>query len=389
MAATTQAHLPPPERLRPRSRDCSATLRSANPIRIVGGKSDAVYIAQVLLAVLALAVVSLATSASKPRASCKAGWDGKRHISYQQQKDLFYNYYAQPGPYNGAAAQMYVSPAAGAGERRPHLGHLPAVHAARVSCTSTNASYYTYNPGAGWRRTNVRYGTCGLRCEKTSSDLRFPMSNNIWALHNDFYYPGLRFYADDDTRARECRRTATRCRRGDRAWLAGYRRHAIHPASSSRLFTETTMNRLRLAVAGRRHDGDAAPRPTPNRRRPACGCRECDCGPPQSTIAVAVTPIAAAMVGYMRPIARADGTTGIATTRTPTTASRPRSSCRRPPNLQTNYGWGVASSRISRIDHQFQRNYPGDGTFGGPFRPTPIWPSDTTQFGVYSVRGPW
>lgn len=57
--------------------------------------------------------------------------------------------------------------------------------------------------------------------------------------------------------------------------------------------------------------------------------------------------------------------------------------------LQTNYGWGVASSRISRIDHQFHRNYPGDGQFGGPFRSTPLWPSDTTQFGVYYVRGPW
>ncbi len=58
-------------------------------------------------------------------------------------------------------------------------------------------------------------------------------------------------------------------------------------------------------------------------------------------------------------------------------------------NLQTNYGWGVASSRISRLDHQVQRNYPGAGTFGGPFRPTPMWPSDTSQFGVYYVRGPW
>jgi len=58
-------------------------------------------------------------------------------------------------------------------------------------------------------------------------------------------------------------------------------------------------------------------------------------------------------------------------------------------NLQTNWGWGVASSRISRIDHQFQRNYPGQGQFGGPFRTTPLWPSDTTQFGVYYVRGPW
>jgi hypothetical protein len=59
-------------------------------------------------------------------------------------------------------------------------------------------------------------------------------------------------------------------------------------------------------------------------------------------------------------------------------------------NLQTNYGWGVASSRMSRIDHQYSRNYPGGGgPFGGPFRPTPVWPSDTTQFGVYYVRGPW
>ena len=57
--------------------------------------------------------------------------------------------------------------------------------------------------------------------------------------------------------------------------------------------------------------------------------------------------------------------------------------------LQTNYGWGVASSRITRIDHQFQRNYPGPGPFGGPYRSTPLWPSDTTQFGVYPVRGPW
>jgi hypothetical protein len=58
-------------------------------------------------------------------------------------------------------------------------------------------------------------------------------------------------------------------------------------------------------------------------------------------------------------------------------------------NMQTNWGWGVASSRVSRIDHQFQRNYPGDGSFGGPFRTTPLWPSDTTQFGVYYVRAPW
>ncbi|MCA9241661.1 MAG: hypothetical protein KDA37_15730, partial [Planctomycetales bacterium] len=34
--------------------------------------------------------------------------------------------------------------------------------------------------------------------------------------------------------------------------------------------------------------------------------------------------------------------------------------------LQTNYRWGVGSSRISRVDHQFGRNYPGAGPIGGP-----------------------
>jgi hypothetical protein len=57
--------------------------------------------------------------------------------------------------------------------------------------------------------------------------------------------------------------------------------------------------------------------------------------------------------------------------------------------LQTNWGWGVGSSRLERLDHQFSRNFPGYGPFGGPYRTTPIWPSDTTQFGVYYVRGPW
>ncbi|MGL4513927.1 MAG: hypothetical protein ACRCT8_12625 [Lacipirellulaceae bacterium] len=57
--------------------------------------------------------------------------------------------------------------------------------------------------------------------------------------------------------------------------------------------------------------------------------------------------------------------------------------------MQTNWRWGVASSRVSRLDHQFGRNYPGQGPFGGPFQNTPVWPQDTTQFGVYNVRAPW
>lgn len=55
--------------------------------------------------------------------------------------------------------------------------------------------------------------------------------------------------------------------------------------------------------------------------------------------------------------------------------------------LQTNWSWGAASSSVSRIDHQFTRDYLGQGA--GGFYSTPHWPSSTQQFGVYYVRGPW
>jgi hypothetical protein len=57
---------------------------------------------------------------------------------------------------------------------------------------------------------------------------------------------------------------------------------------------------------------------------------------------------------------------------------------------QTNWHWGVSGTRTSTIRHQFRRPYPGtyDG-FGTGFYPTPHWPSDTDQFGVYYIRGPW
>ena len=53
------------------------------------------------------------------------------------------------------------------------------------------------------------------------------------------------------------------------------------------------------------------------------------------------------------------------------------------------YGWGVGSYRMIPNRHQFGRPY-----YTGPnnryrFRPTPAWPSDTTQFGVHYVRSPW
>ncbi len=57
---------------------------------------------------------------------------------------------------------------------------------------------------------------------------------------------------------------------------------------------------------------------------------------------------------------------------------------------QTHYSWGVGGFRVTPIDHQFQRDYPGPGVYPrGAFLPTPPWPSSTDQFGDYYVRGPW
>lgn len=65
-----------------------------------------------------------------------------------------------------------------------------------------------------------------------------------------------------------------------------------------------------------------------------------------------------------------------------------------PPTAEftSEYSWGVPSSRVMPIYHQFRRPYPGPGAVpgaGGSFLPTPNQPSDTVQFGVHPVRGPW
>ena len=56
---------------------------------------------------------------------------------------------------------------------------------------------------------------------------------------------------------------------------------------------------------------------------------------------------------------------------------------------QSQYGWGVGATRVTPIYHQFGRAYPGVSGAYGYFYPTPAWPSDTNQFGVYYIRGPW
>ena len=63
-----------------------------------------------------------------------------------------------------------------------------------------------------------------------------------------------------------------------------------------------------------------------------------------------------------------------------------------PPHVeyQTHWGWGVGNTRVTPICHQYHRHWPGPGSYDRKmFKPTPPWPSDTDQFGVYYVRGPW
>lgn len=57
---------------------------------------------------------------------------------------------------------------------------------------------------------------------------------------------------------------------------------------------------------------------------------------------------------------------------------------------QTHWGWGVGTTRVTPIQHQFQRNYPGPSEYKRSwFHATPAWPSSTDQFGDYYIRGPW
>jgi hypothetical protein len=122
----------------------------------------------------------------------KHGWDGKRCISYQQQKDLFYNYYAQPGPFYNTPGKLYVSPL----PVPANVGHTYTTYQPFMPHEYTykhKRAYYTYNPGAGWTRTNVRYGVCGNWCQGFCSDWHYPMTANLWPLNQDFYRPGLQW----------------------------------------------------------------------------------------------------------------------------------------------------------------------------------------------------
>jgi hypothetical protein len=64
-----------------------------------------------------------------------------------------------------------------------------------------------------------------------------------------------------------------------------------------------------------------------------------------------------------------------------------------PPTVthQTNWGWGIGNTRVAPLYPQFlgPMNSALTASPYGPYRPTPYYVSDTLQFGVYSIRGPW
>jgi hypothetical protein len=110
---------------------------------------------------VALAVIAVTAWHCLPitasTADAEYGWEGRRRISYQYSKDLFYNQYVGPGP-GAAAAEMYVSPL----PVPEHVGHMYNTYQPfypNEYLYHHKRSYYNYHPGAGWTRTNARYHT--------------------------------------------------------------------------------------------------------------------------------------------------------------------------------------------------------------------------------------
>ncbi len=106
-----------------------------------------------------LAVVAAIAWQSLPTAQADYGWEGKRRISYQHSKDLFYNQYVGPGP-GGVPAEMNVSPMP-VPERVGHMYGTYQPFYPHEYLYRHDRSWYSYNQGAGWTRTNVRYRTGG------------------------------------------------------------------------------------------------------------------------------------------------------------------------------------------------------------------------------------
>jgi hypothetical protein len=127
-------------------------------------------------ATLALLAAGLATSAFAPPTALATEGAWKRTISNQDRQDLFYNYYVGPGcscggcspggggAAGGTAAAMYPSPL----PVPPHVGWTYTTYQPFMPheyMYHHKMTHYAWNPGAGWSRAKVRYGTYGLRLD--------------------------------------------------------------------------------------------------------------------------------------------------------------------------------------------------------------------------------
>ena len=119
---------------------------------------------------LALVAVGFAAASFASTARAEEGlW--KRHISYQNKQDLFYNNYKHPAP-SGSTPAMYISP-------RPvpaHVGHTYTTYQPYMPheyMYKHTRSHYAHAPGAGWSRSKVRYCTDGLRLDHIWHELKW------------------------------------------------------------------------------------------------------------------------------------------------------------------------------------------------------------------------
>lgn len=112
-----------------------------------------------------LSLLALAAAATwwQTAATAQANGPYDRTISYQNKGDLFYNFHEGPEP-SGTTANMYISPM----PVPANVGHTYTTYQPLMPheyLYKHTRSHYTYNQGAGWTRSKIRYRTYGLRLD--------------------------------------------------------------------------------------------------------------------------------------------------------------------------------------------------------------------------------
>lgn len=120
---------------------------------------DSRQVIRLIAAAVVAGLVWLCLPTGAGTAHGETGWSGKRHISFQRQNDLFYNYYVGPEP-SGTAAEMYTAPL----PVPEHVGHTYNTYQPvypHEFMYGHCRSWWTHTPGAGWTRTKARYVSAG------------------------------------------------------------------------------------------------------------------------------------------------------------------------------------------------------------------------------------